>query len=838
MIILHRRLQKLCTQHKHTIVMRKIVALLVAWAAFSVQASAQTTGKIWGMVKDDAGKGLPSATVSLLRSTDSSLVKLAVTNREGYYEFVGIKQGNYLLSATSVGFGKRYSRPFEAAASEIRVDDLALMPAAKDLNAVTVTARKPFIETKIDRTIVNVDASPGSAGATALELLEKSPGITVNSDGIISLRGKAGVIVMLDGKLTYLSAADLANLLKNMPASQLDQIEIMTNPSARYDASGNAGVINIKTKKGRNNGFNGSITLGATSSIYRLYNTTYLMPKSQNSFNFNLRQGAINFFGSYNPNFFRGRNTMILERNFVENGVKTGSSDQETRFRFRGHNHTLKLGMDYYADKKNVFGVVVSGFLFNGYPTPTTVQTLRDASGRVTSKMISTTGNDIKNKNLSLNLNWKHSFDSAGKEIMTDFDYVRYANTSDLLLGTDFYNAAGQPAGSLLLSGHLPSNIHIYTLKSDITFPYKDGRLEAGIKTSFVTNDNEVDYRRQLTDKSWVADNRSNHFIYDENINAAYVNANKQWGKWSLQAGLRLENTHAKGFQVTNDSTFTRNFTNLFPSAFVSYAANKSNNFTLSYSRRITRPSYQDLNPFTFFLDSLTYRVGNPFLLPQFTHNMELSYAFKSRLIITTNYNHTNDVISQILRQNTQKQITYLTSENVAKFRNMGLSVTAPLPLTKWWNTNLFANVFNNRYEGVYNNEPIDIAFTSFSLNVSNTFTIKQGFTAEVSGFYRHKGVDQLTIVEPLYFMNVALQKQIMEGKGTVRLNVRDPFAWQRFKGLNQYGNIDMTFRNIPDTRQVTATFTYRFGKSTPQSQPRRRTSSSQEEQSRVGGQQ
>jgi iron complex outermembrane recepter protein len=816
--------------------MRKIATLVVLCVVAGLGAFAQSTGKITGTVNDDAGKALTSATVSLLRARDSGLVKLAVTNKEGLYEFINIKQGKYLLSVTSVGYGKKYSGAFELGAEEINLPSIALQQASKDLGNVTVTAKKPFIETKIDRTIVNVEASPSSAGSTALEVLEKSPGITVNSDGIISLRGKAGVIVMLDGKLTYLSATDLANLLKNMPASQLDQIEIMTNPSSKYDASGNAGVINIKTKKGRNIGFNGSFTLGATTSIYRLYNTTYFMPKSQNSFNFNMRQGKINFFGNYNPNFFRGRNTMILERNFVENGIKTGSSDQETRFRFGNSNHTLKLGLDYYADKKNVYGIVVSGFLFNGFPTPRTVQTLRDPVGNITSQMISNTENDIKNKNLTVNLNWKHTIDSTGKEIMTDFDYVRYANTSDLLLSTDFYNAIGQNTGSLLLSGHLPSDINIYTLKSDLTIPYKNGRFEAGVKSSYVTNDNEVDYRRQLTDKSWVVDNRSNHFIYDENINAAYVNANKQVGKWSLQGGLRIENTNAKGYQVTNDSTFTRNFTNLFPSAFLSYAANKNNTLTLSYSRRITRPSYQDLNPFTFFLDSLTYRVGNPFLLPQFTHNMELSYAFKGRLIITTNYNHTNDVISQILRQNTQKQITYLTSENVARFRNMGISITAPIPVAKWWNANLFTNVFNNHYKGIYNNEPIDIGFTSFSANISNSFTLKQGFTAELSGFYRHKGVDQLTVVEPLYQMSVAFQKQIIQGKGTLRLNIRDPFAWQRFKGVNRYGDIDMTFRNIPDTRQVTATFTLRFGKSTPQSQPRRRASSSQEEQNRVGG--
>lgn len=817
--------------------MRKIAFLLIVCVVSGFGAFAQSTGKISGTVQDDAGKALASATVSLLKAKDSGLVKLAVSNKEGHYEFINIKEGKYLLSVTSVGYGKKFSSPFDLTASGASLPVIVLAQASRDMNAVTVTAKKPFIETKIDRTIVNVEASPSSAGSTALEVLEKSPGVTVNTDGIVSLRGKSGVIMMVDGKPTYLSAADLANLLKNMPASQLDQIEIMTNPSSKYDASGNAGVINIKTKKGRSDGFNGSFTLGATTSVYRLDNTTYLMPKSQNSFNFNYKVNKVNFFGNYNPNFFRGRNTMNIQRNFVENNVFSGSSDQETRFRFGNHNHTLKVGLDYYANKKNVFGVVVSGFVFNGHPTPTTVQRLRSPSGILTDSIVSHTDNDISNKNFTGNLNWKHTFDSTGKELTVDFDYVKYANTSDLLLTTDFYNGIGQKAGNpILLSGHLPSDINIYTFKSDFTLPYKNGRLEAGVKSSFVTNDNEVDYKRQLSDKSWVVDNRSNHFVYDENINAAYVNANKQLGKWSLQGGLRVENTIAKGYQVTKDSTFKRNFTNLFPSAFVSYAVNKNNSLTASYSRRVTRPSYQDLNPFTFFLDSFTYRVGNPYLLPQFTHNMELSYAFKSRFVVTANYNTTNDVISQILRQDAAEKITYLTSENVAKFRNMGLSITIPVSVAKWWNTNFFTNIFNNRYEGVYSNEAIDIAFTSFSANMSNSFTIKQGLIAELSGFYRHKGVDQLTVVEPLYQMSIAFQKQIMQGKGSLRLNLRDPFAWTRFKGENKYGDIDMKFQNRPDSRQITGTFTLRFGKQTQNNQPRRRAASSQDEQNRVGG--
>lgn len=817
--------------------MRRTIPTLIAFLVLASYAHAQAKiGKVTGTIKDASQKGLQSVTISLLRAKDSSTIKFAVAAKAGEYEFVNIPVGKYLVSVTLVGYDKKFSTPFDISEASPAVDlgTITLNETAKNIGGVTVTAARPFIETKIDKTVVNVEASPTSAGATALEVLEKSPGITVDNDGNISLRGKAGVIIMMDGKPTYLSSADLANLLKNTPASALDQIEIMTNPSARYDASGNSGVINIKTKKGRAGGFNGSIMAGITTSYFTTKDgTLYVIPKSQNSINFNYRKGKINLFGNYNPNYFRGRNRLEISRNVLnDNKESIGRNDVDTRFKFGNFNHMLKLGVDYTIDKKNSIGGSISGFDFSGHPTPRTVTTQYDENLQPYSIMVSQTDNRIKFRNLTTNFNYRRVFDTTGRELGADFDFIAYDNESNMTLSTDFYNGSNQPTGELLLKGHLPSQIKIFSFKSDYTHPIKNGRIEAGIKSSFVENDNLVEYVRWDGVK-WVEDARSNHFIYDENINAAYVNANKQVKKWSFQAGLRLENTIAKGYQVTNDSTFKRNFTNLFPSAFISYALNKTNQLTVSYSRRITRPNYQDLNPFIYFLDSLSYRKGNPFLLPQFTHNIELSHSYKSRLITTLNYNTTNSVISQILKPD--GDLIYLTADNVSKFRNIGIAITAPVPVTKWWNLNLFTNVYNNKYDFFYNGEQIEVSFTSFMVNMTQTFTIKQGFTAEVSGFYRARGVDQLSINEPMYVVSFGAQKQVMKGKGTVRLNLRDPFWIQRYKGKTQYDIVDTRVQNRWDNRQVTATFTWRFGKNLPQAPQRRRGSASQDEQNRVG---
>ncbi len=822
--------------------MKKTLITLLLSAGIYFAFGQNNNGTISGAVTDNNQKPLQSVSVSLLRAKDSALVKAVATDRSGKYQFDKVATGQYLLALTSVGYDKIFSKIFTVSMDKpsVTVEMLSMSEAAKVAGAVTVTAKKPFIETKIDKTIVNVEASPTSAGATALEVLEKSPGISVDNDGNISLRGKAGVIVMMDGKQTFLSAADLANLLRNTPASALDQIEIMTNPSAKYDAAGNSGIINIKTKKGRAAGFNGSVMTALTTSFYKHTSdgALYVMPKNQNSFNFNYRKNKINFFGNYNPNFNQGRNRLLLDRRVLnDNKELNGHIETETRFKYRNNNHTVKLGLDYFADKKNTLGVVISGFALSGLPTPVTITGQYDAAYNQTGYMITNIDNRNNLRNFSANFNYRHVFDSTGREFTADLDYIVYDNELKNNLRTDFYNPADQLLGNLELQGRLPADIAIYSLKSDYVHPLKNGaRFEAGIKSSYVKNDNLVEYLR-WDGADWVNDSRTNHFKYDENINAIYANYSAKVKKWSFQTGLRLENTNAKGLQVSNDSAFTRNFTNLFPTAFISYELNSSNQLTVSYGRRVTRPNYQDLNPFIYFLDSLSFRKGNPFLLPQFTHNIELSHAFKGRLISTLNYNTTNNVLAQIIKPDVNdKNILFLTPENVAKFRNIGLSITAPIPVTKWWNLNLFTNIFNNRYQGFYDNQPVDTAITSFMINMTQTFTIKQGLSAEISGFYRAKTIEQLSQSEPMYMISFGGQKTIMKGKGTLRLNLRDPFWLQRYEGLTKIGIVDNRIRNRWDNRQVTMSFTYRFGKNNQQNPPpRRRNSASQEEQNRVG---
>ena len=815
--------------------MKKLLMLMAAvnFSMLILQAQTQSITKITGVVKNGE-KAIESATVTLLSAKDSGVVKVEMTDKNGEFEIVSTEKGTLLLLITSVGFEKRYTPAFNvsSAGGIVQTGITHLMPESRNMKAVVITAKKPLIEQKIDKLVVNVDAAPGNAGATAMEVLEKSPGITVDNDGNISLKGKAGVMVMMDGKPTYLSAADLANLLKNTPASAIDQIEIMSNPSSKYDAAGNSGIINIKTKKSLKMGLNGSIMIGATAGFFPKDGNVYVQPKSQHSLNFNYRKNKINLFGNYNPNFNKRRNELTILRKFYnEDGTVNASAVLGTDFTGRGDNHSAKLGADYYINNKNVLGVAFTGFGFFGDFAPSTISNIYNPDGSLQSGLYSTTDNNIKFRNYTANINYKHSFDSLGREFTIDMDYVKYDNVSDMLLTTNVLDKWGSTMGNpVLLKGHLPSNIDIYSFKTDYVHPLKNNfKIETGIKANYVKNNNIVDYTRN-NGEEWVNDFRSNHFIYEENINAVYININKKLSeKWSAQAGLRAENTNTKGYQVTNDSAFKRHYTNLFPTAFVSYAVNKNNQLTLSYSRRVNRPNYQDLNPFIYFLDSLTYQKGNPYLLPQFSHNIELSHSFKGKFITTLNYSRTTDVIAQILRQNTDEKTTFQTTENVSQFRNIGLSVTAPFKWTPWFNTNVFVNLYNNQYKGIYNGAPINASNTAYMINITNSFTLAEGFSAELSGFYRSEGLSDLLMMNEMYQMTIGLQKNLMKGKSIVRLNFRDPFGWQKFGGYVKYGDVDVTVQNRWDTRQVTASFTWRFGKNTIAPSRKRATGVSEE---------
>jgi iron complex outermembrane receptor protein len=329
--------------------------------------------------------------------------------------------------------------------------------------------------------------------------------------------------------------------------------------------------------------------------------------------------------------------------------------------------------------------------------------------------------------------------------------------------------------------------------------------------------------------------NRSNHFIYEENINAAYVNLSKPLNKkWNAQLGLRLENTNAKGNQATTGEEFDRHYTQLFPTAYVQYLKDKNNSFVLNYGRRIRRPDYQSLNPFINFLDRYTYQQGNPNLKPQFSHNVELSHSFKGLLTTTLNYTRTTDIIQNVIEQNEAKNETFVKRANIARQRQFGISVNASHPITKWWKSNIYVNAFNNKFEGIVNNVFVTIDATTIMLNGSEQFQFSKTWSGEISGFFRTQGIEGVIHAKPFGMMSMGVSKQVMKNKGTVRLNVRDVFKTQYFRGESKYSNVDAAFQERNDSRVVNLGFSYRFSKGKV-NQRKRSNGSANDEQNRVG---
>lgn len=792
-------------------------------------------GRIKGIVKDGNGKSLDAVTVSLLKNPDSSIVSVTTTDKGGAFSFEKIADGKYILSVTHVGFVNwSKSLDLNSSHSSVVLNDISLVSTETSLSQVTVVGKRPLIENKIDKTVVNVDASPTNGGLSALEVLEKSPGVTVDNDGNVSLKGKSGVIIMIDGKPTYLNAQDLANYLKNMQSNQLDQIEIMSQPPAKYDAAGNSGVINLITKKNKNNGFNGSIT---TSAIVAKYF------KNTNSIVFNWRQGRTNFYGNYGFAYWEGFNEGNITKSLRESADDNFNryTVQNSFGRYSDRGHSWRAGVDFFADKKTTIGFSVNGNYDKEQFKSGSRADFFDSLHNFVQYNIAESQNKSPQLRLGFNGNFLRKLDDKGSEVTVDADYIFYNTDGTAYSNNYLYNADKVPsADPYLLNGLLPSKIDIYSLKSDykrILSP--DITFEAGVKTSYVKTDNDANYSlfNESTQTYEHDTTISNHFIYKENINAGYINLQQRIKKFSMQLGLRAEQTNANGDQTVKSVSFKRSYIQLFPTAYFTYKPNDNNTFGLSYGRRIERPGYQSLNPFRWQLDRYTYEVGNPNLQPQFSNNIEASYNYKGELNVSANYTMTTDIISDVLitikEPNDSNYTTYQTTQNVASLRNMGLAINYSKQITKSWMLNVFFNVYNNHYKGVIDSTNINVSYTSFNANFNTQYSFKKGWTAELSGFYYAKDyISGALLADGRGMFSLGASKQVLNGKGSVKLNLRDPFYLMSFTGNTNLNKGITRSHFVWDNRRAILTLVYRFGKNNSQPQRRREV----DELNRVGG--
>lgn len=787
---------------------------------------AQESVELNGLVKDDK-QTLPSATVLLYAAKDSSLVSTAITDGNGKY-LIHAKTGNYYIVATSIGYNKIGSKVISLNGEKsYTVPVITLAETSKSLNEVMVTSTKPVLERRADKLVFNIDATPSTAGLNALEVLRKAPGVVVDHNENISLSGKSNVLVTLDGKQTYLSQEEVVNLLKSMQSSEIESIEIMNNPGARYEANATGGVINIKTKKSKADGFNGSVALGGG------YNKRL---SSNNSINLNLRKKAVNVFGSY------GYYTNEYQEHLEIDRVTPGTADrlffsQRNSDSSKNKSQNFKIGTDFFLSKNHTLGLLFKGnvgdWRQNGYSV-TNIGSSFDRADSVL-KTPSNAGRD--RKNFSYNINYKGVLDTAGQEITIDADYSSYDGENDAFYQNRFF----LPDGSFFKNGQIyrnfaPSSINIKAIKADYVLPLSKAlKLEAGVKFASVESDNNFIFENQVSD-GWLIDaNRSNRFKYSEDVGAAYTTLSATLGKFSLQAGLRAENTHSVGNSVTMNEEVDRKYTNLFPSLFASRNFNADNILNFSYSRKINRPNYQNLNPFIFYLDQYTYNQGNPNLRPEFANNFEATYLFKQKYSIALAYSHTSDIITQILLQNAELNSMYQTTLNLATDDVFSLTLNFPITFTKWWNVNTNILAYHKQLKAP-NLNGFDLNSSQFTGNIymQHNFTLSPLFSADASVFYSTPQIDGAYNLNTFFTSDAGLRYNFPNKAGNLKLGVSDVFHSQKPRITSTLEGNEYDLKQWGTSRQVRLTFTYRFGKSTVKSERNRKTGLD-DEQKRLG---
>ena len=799
-------------------------------------AASSQKGKISIYIKNGQASALENVTVEVLRIKDSSLVKTAITDKTGLAEIEQVPFGEYLVKASMVNYEIAYSSVAIVSAEkpDVILNPLALQTKAAQLTGVTVTARKPFIQKLADRIVVNVENSIVSAGSSAMEVLERSPGVNIDQNDNISLRGRAGVIIMIDGKPTAMSGADLANYLRGLPSATIERIDIITNPSARYDAAGNSGIMDIRMKKDQRYGTNGTLTAGYGQGKY---------PKANAGTTFNYRNKMINLFGSYNYAYRVNLNHLILDRNFYNDGIYNGGDLKDNYSKTPFNSNSARLGMDFFPSSKTILGFVVNGN-FNAIKRNSDNNSrVINSAGQVASTFQSLATNDDHSNNIVANINFKHRFDSTGKELTADADYGRYRSNSLSRNATRYYKTDGsslQP--NYILDGDQEGRLSFKTFKVDYSHPFsKTAKFEAGLKTSFVSSDNDAKFS-DMSSGSPVNDvNKTNHFLYDENNQAGYVNFSKTYEKFNFQLGLRGEKTKLSTEQLMGNQKFDSSYFQLFPSAFFNYTLKENHTLGVSVSRRIDRPGYGQLNPFLFLIDVTTYATGRPGLLPQLTWSYELSYTLKN-LNFTLGYSRTtNNQNIAITRFKdafpnipSDDNVTVQIPINLSSSDYYGLSVSAPIRINKWWNMINNANFYYNHFNGSLGGTTLDNGRPVADIRSNNSFTFKKGWSAELNGNFSSGGQYGFMVLDPQWGLAAGVQKTVLKSKGTLRFNVTDIFWTNLPKAVITYNNYIEKWHAFRETRVANLSFTYRFGNNKVQA-ARRRTTASEEERQRAG---
>jgi hypothetical protein len=771
---------------------------------------AQSRSSLSGRTTDVSGKPVPYVNLALKKASDSSVVKLAVSLENGRFSFVSVLPGKYFVEASFLGYRRlRRAIPAFEEGETPELGDLILEPSDVQLKEVEILATKSFLVVEPDKLVVRVENNPLMINNNALEVLRKSPGVMVNQDDQIFLQGKSGLQVYIDGRPSPLQDKDLANYLRGIPSSQIELVEIITNPSAKFDASGNAGIINIRLKKNQKRGLNGGVVSGVSQGLANEHN--YF--RTNQGFSLNHGGKKLNLFSTYGFDQAKSWSFMNFDRTQSENVFRQTSDTWDKRL-----SHNLKLGADWTVNKRHVLSFAADGNLNNntstligenyistlGNPRPYTLLDARNNGTKETA-----TGN------LSLNHLYR---DTSGRELSTDVSYGFY------LLGNEtdqpnFYRnfAPDSSVEDRSFGLETPVDISIFTLKSDYEQKWKKSVFSAGYKVSNVLTDNSF---RQF-DRSFGQNNldldQSSDFSYLERVLAGYLSFRHTLNtRWTFQAGVRYEHTQSEGHlkyaSNRKDSLVPRNYGDFFPSGGVTWNRTKNQSISLNYSRRIDRPVYRFLNPFQYKIDELSYEQGNPFLNPQYTHNIQLNSTWFSMINASIGFSQTDDFFARLIDSSGKR--SFLTRRNLARVRNYSFNLSTQLPFRKWWNGFVNLTLNHQEYEADFGQgKVLRLPVDYFSVFLQQSFRLPKSYGFQFSGSYNSPSVWGGTFRNrAFWFMEAGFNKKLFKDKATLSLNVTDVFLSQRWKGRSNFAGVDITVAGGNDSRNVKLGFTWNFG--------------------------
>lgn len=806
--------------------MRSLIALILFSTSNLI---AQSTYTITGKILNENNQGIDLALLSLYKAADSSLVKNGFTDKDGTFIINDITANQYIFKIKYTGY-EDYSEIIELKES-ITLPEIKLKTDENVLQQVTVDGSIPFVERKIDRLVVTPDAMVAGAGTNALEILELAPGVTIDQNGQIVVKGRTGVAVYINDKPSYLSGTELENYLRSLPAGSIKNIEIIDNPPASYDASGNTGIININIKRNTFKGVFGNASVSYRRSVYN---------GSNNSLNLNYNREKISFSTNLNAGFWENFQDLNINRYYLnEAGVEQSSFKQNSFNNSGGFYLQGTAAIDLYPTDKTSLGIS-----YKKSQTPRTADIdntslVSDANGNLLQRVVADNVSETTFGNDLVSFYFKQNLDSLGSKISFDADYVQYKSTNDQV----FKNFQYDPNDSLIYSdqidGQIPSEINIYAAKVDYTKPFKNGStFSTGIRSAFTQTDNEAIYSTTVEGLTTPDYNLSNRFLYDEWINAAYLNFNHAFGKVQLQLGLRGESTNLKGNQLGNvqtpDTSFTRNYASLFPTLYVARPLDSvgNNNINFSYGRRIERPYFQDLNPFISPLDKFTYYTGNPNLLPTYSHNLSLSHSYKNIINTELSYALMVDGINETLE--IQNGIYYSRPGNISNSQFLTLAINTNIPIAKWYTVNAYAQASYVKFESQLYTEQLNASGINVYASLDNTISLNKGWKISVGGRYLSDQVYSQLLIKSYATMHCGVQKTLFKGKGNLRINANDIFFSRKGDGIiNNLNQTEADWNSKFNSRSVTLAFSYRFGKPTS-NKPKHNGSGSESEQNRV----